>query len=249
MTQLVCWAVPVRGGYVLRADRDTARAVRAARMRNPRFWGWRIAILQPGEPAFSAELARRPATLVVDYARLRGPSRPTSEGGGWARLRDLWVSLGLGIALVAISGGHWVPALAGAWLLAGRRWLEALLRLGPRPELPRYAPAQSVTVTAEPHTGLACLAALLAATADDTTAHARAESAARALDLADAAAVYAPLAGGEPVEALSAEIGAWVPRQALHAPGPAEPSAPETPAASESETGAAEASDAGERAE
>ena len=219
MTNLVCWAVPTRAGYVLRADRSTRRVTAAAAMRDPRFWGWRIAVVHPGDHRFSAELARRPATLAIEYDRRQGaPSDVTSDNGLLGLFRRHWRSIGLGAVLLVLSGGHWVPALAGAWLLAGRRWLAGLLGLGARTAVPAYAPRSPVEVTAQPHAGLSEMHRLIANAPDERMGYAAAESAARAIDLTDVAAVYGELARGASPTAPHPDTGWWVASSALHDP-------------------------------
>jgi len=209
VSQLACWAIPVRGGHVLRADADTGRAIAVAGRRSRTFWTWNIAVLAPAGASWPAERLRHLAAHAVDYAWRTSPApalpaRPAQWG--WSR----WMDLGLGLAFVAVSGGHWVLALAGAWLLAGRRWAHALLRIDP-PDGPRtYAPLEPASVTLAPHASLTSLAALVDGHTDDAVAYAVAESWARAHGLYDAVAVYALLARGASLDQLMRDVGLWV---------------------------------------
>ncbi len=217
MTNLVCWAVPTRAGYVLRADRSTRRITAAAAARDPPFWGWRIAVVHPGDYRFAAELVRRPATLAIEYERRQGaPPEVNSDDGLLGLLRRHWRSIGLGAVLLVVSGGHWVPALAGAWLLAGRRWLAGLLGLGERTAAPAYAPRAPVEVTVEQHAGLSEMTRLIADAGDERLGYAAAESAARAIDLTDVATVYGELARGASPTAPHPDTGWWVASSAVH---------------------------------
>ena len=219
MTHLVCWAVPVRGGYVLRADSSTAHAVAAGRARAAQQWGRQVSVLHGGGPAFSAELARRPASLAIEFAALNGAAIPAAGNHhDHERVWSAWLSLALGAALIAVSGGHWAPALAGTWLITGRRWLTALLGVGRSPQRPSPTSQPRLAVSALRHAGLAATAALVAATPDARVGSARAESHARALGLSDAACVYGSLARGATPPTLPRDVGIWVSQESLHDP-------------------------------
>ncbi len=230
MTNLACWAVPVRGGFVLRADRSAAATMRAAAARAPRHWGWRIALLQPQSQLFSAPLAARAAVLAMDYAR-HDQGRPVRPRVRFRRRRaGLWTSAALGLGLVIASGGHWAPALAGVWLLAGRRWLRWLFGLDAPLPLAPLAPAQEPVVTSDAHAGLARIAQRMHGIEDDAAAYALGAAQARAQGLDDVAEVYAALAAGAHPPRLPPHVGVWVARDAEHDPGgPALPS-PTAPA-------------------
>ena len=233
MTQLACWTIPVRGGYVLRGDLSTGKLVHGAKNRRPEFSGWRIGLIAPEDATLVAEQARRPATLAIDYASRQTLDTPAAaENELLGLLRRSWLSLGLGVALLAVSGGHWAPALAGAWLLAGRRWLSRLLGMAARPQPAAFPSIQPAAVSAEPHAGLTEIAAVVHAAAGDLEAYGRAAAMARALELDDAALVYERLAASESPETLRGDTGVWVPRDAVHDPA-ALPAATPEPARSE----------------
>lgn len=215
MMNLACWAVPIRDGYVLRADRSSAAILRAAPARSPQFWGWHIALIQPQSQQFSAPLATRAAVLAVDYARLAdGDPAPAPPRRG----AMLWMELALGLALMIASGGHWAPALAGVWLLAGRRWLRWLLGLdAPVPQAPA-APAQAPLVTSDAHAGLARIKRSMRDVDDDTAAYALGAAQARAEGLDEAAEVYEALAGGMHPSRLPPHVGFWVADETMHNP-------------------------------
>ncbi len=237
MTHLVCWAVPVRGGYVLRADHTTAQAVAAGWARVAHQHGRQVSVLHGGDAAFSGDLARRPAALAIDFAARNGPAIPAPENRhDNARLSSAWFSLVLGAALVAVSGGHWAPALAGTWLIAGRRWLTALLRVGRPSQQAPPTPQPRLTVSALQHAGLTETEALVAATPDARLGSARAESHARALGLNDAACVYGRLARGATLPTLPRDIGIWIPRASLHDPNLVAPLTDEQPEAPDEST-------------
>ncbi len=217
MMNLACWAVPIRDGYVLRADRSTATILRAAPSRSPQFWGWRIALIQPQSQQFSAPLAARAAVLAVDYARLAGGAAPR---GAWPRRRRaaIWMDVALGLALIIASGGHWVPALAGTWLVAGRRWVRSFLRVDPRVPSAPAAPAQSPLVSSEAHAGLARIARVMRDVEDDAAAYALGAIRARSEGLDEAAEIYEALSSGTHPSMLPPHIGFWVANETMHDP-------------------------------
>ena len=217
MMNLACWAVPIRDGYVLRADRSTAAILRAAPARSPQFWGWRIALIQPQSQQFSASLAERAAVMAVDYARLAdGAPLPDAVP---RRLRvTVWMELALGLALVIASGGHWVPALAGVWLLAGRRWTRWLLGLDAPVARAPTAPAQAPLVTSDAHAGLARIERSMRDVEDDRAAYALGAVQARAEGLDEVAEVYESLADGTHQSVLPPHVGFWVADETMHNP-------------------------------
>ena len=211
MMQLVCWAVPVRGGYVLRADRAAQAAVRAADGRRPQFVDWAVAIVHPGSAGFSAERVHRPTVLAIESAMRRGAQTRPNPAGRLERLRRSWASLALGVALLALSGTHWVLALAGAWLLAGRPWIAALLGIGPSDTPATAWTAADVQVTAAPHAGLGQVADALERAPDDAGGYGQALAAAQTLGLDEAAEVYSALIKHPNPMALPVEVGMWTP--------------------------------------
>lgn len=217
MMNLACWAVPIRDGYVLRADRSTAAILQAAPDRSPQFWGWRIALIQPQSQQFSAPLAARAAVMAVDYARLAGGDALPGRSQRRGRI-TLWMEVALGLALIIASGGHWVPALAGTWLLAGRRWLQWLLGLEAQVAQSPVAPAQPPLVSSDAHAGLGRIERAMREVDDDTAAYALGAVQARAEGLEEVAEVYEALAGGTPASTLPPHIGFWVADETLHNP-------------------------------
>ncbi len=216
MIQLACWAVPVRGGYVLRADRSANSAVSAANGRSPHLVNWALTIVHPEPSAFSAGRTEREAVLAVETSMRQGTA-PTAERPsrfGW--LRRSWKSLALGTALVVVSGAHWVPALAGAWLLAGHSWISALLGISASQPLAIAWTAASVEVAAAPHAGLSQIASLLESDLAGEAGYGPPLALARMLGLSDAAAVYEALASQQQPTALPAEIGIWLPEARAH---------------------------------
>ncbi len=211
MMQLVCWAVPVRGGYVLRADQAAQVAVRAADGRRPQFVDWAVAIVHPGSSGFSAERVQRPTVLAIESALRRGAQTRPNPIGRLERLRRSWTSLALGVALVVLSGTHWVLALAGAWLLAGRPWIAALLRIGPSDSSATAWTAADVHITAAPHAGLGQVADALGQAPDDAGGYGQALAAAQTLGLDEAAEVYSALIKHPNPMALPVEVGMWTP--------------------------------------
>ena len=100
---VACWAVPIRDGYVLCADRSTARILQSATQRSPQFWGFRINVLQPQSQLFSVTLAERAVLMAVNYARLTGVDvQPKFDDGRWFRR---WMGCILGLAFIVSSGG------------------------------------------------------------------------------------------------------------------------------------------------
>ncbi len=218
MMHLVCWAVPVRGGYVLRADEAARAAVRAADGRGPQLLDWAVAIVHSGPAVFAADRVRRQAVMAIEAAMRHGTPAPIRASGRFARLRRSWTSLMLGVALVAVSGTHWVLALAGAWLLAGRPWVAALLRIGAAEEPCTAWTGAPVHVTAEPHAGLAEVAAAIDSAPNDSTGYGQALAQALTLGLNEAAAVYAALIKHPNPMALPVEVGMWMPVESAHDP-------------------------------
>ena len=215
MMNLACWAVPVRDGYVLRADRSTASILRTAPARSPQYWGWRIALLQPQSQQFSAPLAARAAVIALDYARLAdGDSLASSPRRGRRAL--VWMEVALGLALLIASGGHWVPALAGVWLLTGRRWLRWFLDLEGRVAQAPLAPAQAPLITSDAHAGLARIERAMHDIEDDAAAYALGAVQARAQGLDEAAEVYEALAGGTHPSVLPPHVGFWLAGEATY---------------------------------
>ena len=217
MMNLACWAVPIRDGYVLRADRSTASILRAAPARSPQYWGWRIALIQPQSQQFSAPLAARAAVLAVDYARLAGGAEPARESPR-RRRPAMWMDIGLGLALIIASGGHWVPALAGAWLLAGRRWVRWLLGLDADVPSAPVAPAQTPLVSSEAHAGLARIEQSMHGVEDDAAAYALGAVQARGEGLDEAAEIYEALSSGTHPSTLPPHVGFWVSDETMHNP-------------------------------
>ena len=217
MMNLACWAVPIRDGYVLRADRSTAAILRAAPARSPQFWGWRIALIQPQSQQFSAPLATRAAVLAVDYARLADGPAPAGDLPH-RRRGMIWMELALGLALIVASGGHWAPALAGAWLLTGRRWLRWVLGVDARVPSAPAAPAQTPIVSSDAHAGLARIEQAMREIEDDTAAYALGAVRARAEGLDEAAEVYEALVSGTHPSMLPPHVGFWVADETMHNP-------------------------------
>ena len=211
MMQLVCWAVPVRGGYVLRADQAVQAAVRAADGRRPQFVDWAVAIVHPGTPGFSAERVLRPTVLAIESSTRRGAQARPNPAGRLEHLRRSWASLALGAALVVLSGTHWVLALGGAWLLAGRPWISALLGIRPSDSPATAWTAGDVQVTAAPHAGLGQVAGALERAPDDAGGYGQALAAAQTLGLDEAAEVYSALIKHPNPMALPVEVGMWTP--------------------------------------
>ncbi len=217
MMNLACWAVPIRDGYVLRADRSTASILQAAPARSPQFWGWRVALIQPQSQQFSAPLAARAAVLALDYARLAGGADPAGESPRRSR-PAIWMDIVLGLALLIASGGHWVPALAGAWLLAGRRWVRWFLGLDARVPTAPVAPAQRPLVSSDAHAGLARIERSMRNVEDDTAAYALGAVQARREGLDEAAEIYEALASGTHPSMLPPHVGFWVADETMHNP-------------------------------
>ncbi len=217
MMNLACWAVPIRDGYVLRADRSTATILRAAPARSPQFWGWRIALIQPQSQQFSAPLAARAAVLALDYVRLAGGAAPTDESPR-RRRAAIWMEVALGLALIVASGGHWVPALAGAWLVTGRRWVRSFLQIDAQVPSAPAAPAQSPLVSSEAHAGLAQIERSMRDVEDDAAAYALGAVQARGEGLDEAAEIYEALSSGTHPAMLPPHVGFWVANETMHDP-------------------------------
>ena len=130
----------------------------------------------------------------------------------------LWMEVALGLALIIASGGHWVPALAGTWLLAGRRWLRWLLGLDGRAAQSPTAPAQPPLVSSDAHAGLGRIERAMREVDDDTAAYALGAVQARSNGLDEVAEVYEALAEGAHPSTLPPHIGFWVADETLHNP-------------------------------
>lgn len=201
---------------MLRADQSACTAVQAAHGRSPHLVNWAVTIVHPESAVLSADRGRREAVLAVEWSmRRRGTPAPEARTHlGW--VRRSWRSLALGTALVVISGAHWVPALAGTWLLAGRSWISALLGLSSScpPTIARTA--VSVEVSAAAHAGLSQIASVLDSNADGEAGYGPALALARMLGLSDAAALYETLAAQRDPATLLPEIGVWLPDTRAH---------------------------------
>ena len=211
---LLCWAVPTREGYVLRADHSVASLFSSAPSRNPQFWGWNITVAQPKDQMFSAPLARRAALLAVDH--LRHASDFQTFQADENQKRVWWSERGLGFVLILVSGGHWVPALAGIWLLAGRRWLRRLIGLDAGIYSLPFSPTQETRVSSDMHAGLAKVSLAIDGIDDALVAYAAAASYARAEGLDQVAEVYDLLAGGVHPAQLPPDLGFWVGNEIVH---------------------------------
>ena len=211
---LLCWAVPTRDGYVLRADHSVASLFSSAPARNPQFWGWSITVAQPQDQMFSAPLARRAAILAVDH--LRHASDPKTFQPVENKKRIWWSERGLGFVLILVSGGHWVPALAGIWLLVGRQWLRRLIGLDPGIYSVPFSPTQEAQVASDVHAGLAKIGQAIDGIDDALVAYSAAASHARTEGLDQVAEVYDSLAGGVHPAQLPPDLGFWVGNEIVH---------------------------------
>jgi len=122
------------------------------------------------------------------------------------------------VALVVLSGTHWVLALAGAWLLAGRAWTAALLNIRPSIAPATAWTAGGVQVTAAPHAGLAQVAHALERARDDAGGYGQALAVAQTLGLDEVTEVYAALIRHPNPMALPAEVGTWTPAESVDDP-------------------------------
>ena len=212
MINLSCWAVPIRDGYVLRADQSAVSLFGSAPARNPQFWGWSITVVHPQEPMFSAPLARRAAIFAVDYLRHASDFKTFRAVGN----RNWWTERGLGFVLILVSGGHWVPALAGIWLLVGHRWLRRLIGLDAGISSVPVSPTQEPRIVSEVHDGLAKIGRAIDGIDDVLVAYAAAATYARVEGLEQVAEVYASLAGGVHTAQLDPDLGFWVGNEIVH---------------------------------
>jgi hypothetical protein len=213
---VACWAVPIRDGYVLCADRSAARILQSATQRSPQFWGFRINVLQPQSQLFSAPLAERAALMAVNYARLTGvDAQPKLDDGRWF-LR--WMGFILGLAFIVASGGHWIPALAGVWLLVGRYWTRSLFGLDAVPSGVPLVLEQQAIVTSDAHAELARIEKCMLPIKGEAAAYSFGESQARSAGLDEVADVYAALASGLNPSRLPSHIGFWVACDTMHDP-------------------------------
>ena len=218
MIHLVCWAVPVRGGYVLRADSTARSALRAACARSPHLTGWELVIVHPGHPAFSASHMQREAVLAIECSAHQPPTPRDEQTPHLSRLKHSWRTLLLGALLIVISGAHWTPALAGAWLLAGRSWLSSLIGIrSPRAFAGTWTQPH-VRVTGEAHAGLTRLGELVTNDLGKQIAYAPTIGLAHTLGLKDAATVYQALAAWKEAGTVPVQDGVWVPETQAHNP-------------------------------
>ena len=213
---VTCWAVPIRDGYVLRADRSAARILQSATQRSPQFWGFRVSVLQPQSQLFSAPLAERAVLMAVNYARLTGIDGQPKFDDGREFLR--WMGFILGLAFIVASGGHWILALAGVWLLLGRYWTRSLFGLDAVVSgVPLVLEQQSI-VTSDAHADLARIEKYMLSITDEAAAYSFGESKARSAGLDEVADVYAALASGLNPSRLPSHIGFWVACDTMHDP-------------------------------
>ena len=197
-------------GTVVQASRASRRLLREA---SDVFRG------EPPRIAVIAAVASGSATTKEDLqfaCRLetrrhyvRGPAIDTGaargmSGVGRAVLRGL-----LGIALIIASGGHWIPALAGVWLLGLRDLLA-------RSRLTRAAAGGSpglagISVVGAPHQGLAELRETMTVNLEEKLAYLEAYEASVRLGIPEAAALYTKLLRNPNPGSLSPEDGIWLP--------------------------------------
>lgn len=216
---VACWAVPIRDGYVLCADRSVPKILRSATQRSPQFWGLRITVLQPQSELFSAPLAERAVLIAVNYARLAGVDAQTQTRADALRWLLRWMGFILGVAFVVASGGHWILALAGVWLLIGRYWIRALFGLDVVPARVPLVLEHLPIVTSDAHADLARIERSMLSIKDEVAAYALGESQARFAGMDEVADVYAALASGLDPSMLPSHIGFWVAGDTMHNPG------------------------------
>lgn len=209
--QAVCLSIPVMDGTVVRASRASRRLLGEAR---DVFRGEppRIAVIAAvaGESTATKQDLQFACRLETRRHYVRGPANharaPARDmaGVGRALLRAL-----LGIALIVASGGHWIPALAGVWLL-GLRDLLAQDRRTPRTSggSPGLA---GISVRRAPHQGLAELREIMGVNLEEKLAYLEAYEASVRLGIPEAAALYTKLLQNPNPGSLSPEDGIWLP--------------------------------------
>ena len=172
----------------------------------------RIAVIAAvaGESAATKADLQFACRLETRRHYVRGPAaRPTAtargmSGIGRALLRGL-----LGIALIVASGGHWIPALAGVWLL-GLRGLVSQDRRTP-PASGGSPGLAGISVRRAPHQGLAELREIMAVNLEEKLAYLEAYEASVRLGIPEAAALYTKLLQNPNPGSLSPEDGIWLP--------------------------------------
>lgn len=130
------------------------------------------------------------------------PASSRSRAGN-ALLRAL-----LGVALIVASGGHWIPAAAGVWLLGLR---ELIGRAPNTPRLSGSAPGVAgISVRRALHHGLAELREVMSVNLEDKLAYLEAYEASVRLGIPEAAALYTKLLQNPNPGSLSPEYGIWL---------------------------------------
>ena len=197
-------------GTVVQASRASRRLLGEAR---DVFRGEppRIAVIAAvaGESAATKEDLQFACRLETRRHYVRGPAIPTAtalgmSGVGRAVLRGL-----LGIALIVASGGHWIPAVAGVWLLGLRDLLSQPRRT---PQAAGGSPGLAgISVRRAPHQGLAELREIMAVNLEEKLAYLEAYEASVRLGIPEAAALYTKLLQNPNPGSLSPEDGIWLP--------------------------------------
>ena len=137
------------------------------------------------------------------------PNTPRGSTQRRSRLGARILSALLGIALIVASGGHWIPAAAGVWLLGLRELILWFLQ-------------NSATATGSPgtarmivkralHRGLSELREIFSVNLDERLAYLEAYEASVRLGIPEAAALYTKLLQNPNPSFLSPEDGVWLP--------------------------------------
>lgn len=209
--QAVCLGIPVVDGTLVQATFASRRllgVLREVHQGGPLRLNVMVAVAgdasaTPEDLRYACQLEARRRYLEGAHEAAGAPFQLPRERAV-AALHSL-----LGLALIVASGGHWLPALAGVWLLGLRAWLGRASAPRRRPR--GSADSASISVRRVNHSGLAALRAAIALSLDEKLAYSEAYEQSVKVGLPEAAAIYTKLLQNPNPGLLSVEDGIWLP--------------------------------------
>ncbi|MDP6184189.1 MAG: hypothetical protein QF609_10250 [Gammaproteobacteria bacterium] len=209
--QAVCLGIPVVDGTIVQTSRASRLLLEETR---DVFCGDppRIAVVAAvaGESAATTEDLQFACRLEARRHYVRGPATARRDSASSrSRVGSVVLRALLGLALIVGSGGHWIPALAGVWLLG----LRELIGWGPStPRAFGGAPGVAgISVRRAPHQGLAELREVMSVNLEEKLAYLEAYEASVRLGIPEAAALYTKLLLNPNPGSLSPDDGIWLP--------------------------------------
>ena len=225
--EVVCLGIPVVDGTVVQATHASRQVLAGVRELHP---GEPLRVVVnaavAGDAALAADDLEHSCRLEARRHFLQNRLYPAEEAPHRSRNRGTAaLNVLLGLALLVASAGHWIPALAGAWLVAVRGLLFAT-----PPSFRRRIPApgpSTVRVRRLNHAGLAQLREVISRNLDERSAYSEAYEASARLGIAEASELYTALLKNPDPASLMPDAGFWLPdasrrREALTAGRPDE---------------------------